>query len=73
MAALPRADQKRITAKVDALAHNPYPPGIKKLSHDEGLFRLRVGQYRVLYQVQQNVLLVLVVKIGHRRDIYRRL
>ena len=54
-----------------ALAENPRPPGCLKLSGEESLWRIRVGDYRVVYQVQDAVLLVLVVKLGHRREIYR--
>jgi mRNA interferase RelE/StbE len=53
------------------LAENPYPPGCKKLAGDEGFWRIRVGDYRVVYTVIQSKLVVLVVKIGHRREVYR--
>ena len=69
---LPVHDQKLIRKKVDALAHDPRPSGSKKLSGEDGLYRIRSGDYRVIYMVQDKVLLVLVVKIGHRRDVYRR-
>lgn len=63
----------RIARRIDSLAENPYPQGIKKLEGEDELYRLRVGDYRILYQVQGKVLLVLIVGIGHRRDIYRRI
>jgi len=44
---------------------------VKKLAGDEALYRLRVGDYRVIYQVRDRVLVVLVVEVGHRRDVYR--
>jgi mRNA interferase RelE/StbE len=61
----------RIEVKIDALAHDPRPRGVKKLAGGEALYRLRVGDYRVIYQVRDRVLVVLVVDVGHRRDVYR--
>ena len=63
----------RIKRRIDALAENPYPPGIKKIEGEGELYRLRVGDYRILYQVKGKILLVLIVGIGHRRDVYRRI
>ena len=69
---LPKAVQKRIAAEIDALACNPRPPGIDTLKGEAGAFyRLRVGDYRVIYQVQDRPLLVLVLRAGHRREVYR--
>jgi len=53
--------------------NNPFPRGVKKLSGKEDLYRLQVGDHRIIYQVQHNALLVLVVKLGHRREVYRRI
>ncbi len=69
--ALPRDLRRRIAAKVDALAANPRPPGVRKLEGEEDLYRLRVGDYRVLYAIRDAVLLVLVVRIADRREAYR--
>lgn len=69
--ALPRQDQGRIIARVNALAENPRPPGCDKLAGDSGLWRIRSGIYRIIYQIQDARLLVVVVKVGHRRDVYR--
>ena len=63
----------RIKQRIDSLAENPHPQGIKKIEGEEELYRLRVGDYRILYQVKGKILLVLIVGIGHRRDIYRRI
>jgi mRNA interferase RelE/StbE len=63
----------RIKQRIDSLAENPFPSGIKKIEGEEELYRLRVGDYRVLYQVKGRILLVLIVRIGHRRDVYRRI
>jgi mRNA interferase RelE/StbE len=71
--ALDGSIQRRIARRIDLLADNPYPQGIKKIEGEDDLYRLRVGDYRILYQVREKILLVLIVGIGHRRDIYRRL
>lgn len=70
--ALPRDAQRRIAPRVDALARTPRPHGVEKLKGVEGLYRIRVGDYRVVYEIRDDVLLVLVVKVGNRRDVYRR-
>jgi mRNA interferase RelE/StbE len=71
LAALPQADLRRVDAKILALADDPHPPGSKKLQGEEDLYRIRSGDFRVLYQVDEARLLVLVVEVGNRRDIYR--
>jgi len=72
LAKLPHPAAERIARAIDALGHQPRPPGVRKLAGDDDLWRVRVGEYRVIYQIQDAVLLVLVVRIGHRRDIYKR-
>jgi mRNA interferase RelE/StbE len=61
----------RLVEAMRGLANDPRPPGCDKLAGLEALYRIRVGQYRVVYQIQDQMLLVLVVKIGHRREVYR--
>lgn len=63
---------RRLRESIDGLVEDPRPPGCVKLQGDSELYRVRVGDYRILYQVQDAVLLVLVVQIGNRREIYRR-
>lgn len=63
--------QRRIIARAEALADDPRPPGAEKLEGMRDLYRIRVGDYRVIYQIADKVLLVLVVRVGHRRDVYR--
>lgn len=71
LADLPQVDQKKISKRIDKLASNPFPSGHEKLSGHEDLYRIRQGDYRVLYTVVETKLVVLVVKIGHRREVYR--
>lgn len=61
----------RINEKILDLAENPRPSGVVKLENTENQYRIRVGNYRVLYEIQDDVLIVKVVRVGHRRDVYR--
>ena len=67
-----KPDRDRIRTALAALADNPRPPGTVKLRGEEDLYRVRVGQYRIIYTVDDGAVTVLVVKIGHRRDVYRK-
>ena len=68
--AIPKKDVGRIVRRIDALADEPRPVGAEKLSAQER-YRVRQGVYRILYEIADAELIVSVVKIGHRRDIYR--
>ncbi len=63
--------RSRVGAAIDALAADPRPPGAKALVGMVGALRVRVGAYRVVYEVQDDRLVVLVIDVGHRREIYR--
>ena len=64
--------QLLILAEVESLADNPRPDGCKKLKGETDLYRIRVANtYRIVYEIQDKQLLITVVKIGHRRDVYR--
>jgi mRNA interferase RelE/StbE len=63
--------RKRVSAAIDALATNPRPQGAKVLTGMTRVLRVRLGDYRIVYQVQDDQLVVLVIDIGHRREIYR--
>ena len=65
-----RQDQSRIISAIHALADNPRPQGCQKLS-GRPAWRIRVGSYRIIYEIHDDKLLVLVVTIGHRREVYR--
>ncbi len=68
---LPRSEQERIVQAILPLAQNPIPRGARKLSGYDDVFRIRVGHYRILYSVSGGTLVIIVLKIGHRRDVYR--
>jgi mRNA interferase RelE/StbE len=70
LAALPRREQQRVRAAIDLLADNPRPPRCTKLVGEDDAYRVRVGVYRVVYEVLDDRLLVHVVRVGHRRDVY---
>ncbi len=72
LAALSADLQTRIVTTLRKLEGNPRPSGIEKLKGEENAYRLRVRDYRVLYEVHDKRLLVLVVKVGHRREVYRK-
>jgi len=68
---LPRQTIPRIVSAVGDLSENPFPPGIRKLVGSEHTYRLRVGDYRVIYNVFQSKLTVEIVRIRHRKDAYK--
>ncbi|MDJ0733354.1 MAG: type II toxin-antitoxin system RelE/ParE family toxin [Nostocaceae cyanobacterium] len=63
--------QDRIQPKIDELAIEPRPNGVKKLQGEENTYRIRVGDYRVIYDIFDDILVVKVVEVGHRRKIYK--
>jgi len=67
---LPKTTVERILYKVFSLATNPTPPGCRKIAGMENLWRVRVGNYRILYTVEDDILLIEIIKIGHRKDVY---
>ena len=68
---VPKADVKRILARIDSLAEDPRGPGCEKLSGQER-YRIRQGAYRIVYEIVDEQLVVTVVKIGHRGSVYDR-
>lgn len=68
---LPVEAQRRIVAALDGLALEPRPHGVAKLAGDDNLWRVRVGEYRIVYEIHDGRLVVLVLRIAHRRDVYR--
>jgi len=69
---LSRKLQERIGARIDDLATDPRSHGTEKLEGEDNKYRVRVGSYRIIYEIHDDVLVVLVLRIGHRRDVYRK-
>ena len=67
---LPSKEIKKVLAKIELLSENPRPQDCVKLSGEEK-YRIRCGDYRILYTIEDNVLIVYVVKVGHRKDVYK--
>ncbi|MCC7187376.1 MAG: type II toxin-antitoxin system RelE/ParE family toxin [Anaerolineales bacterium] len=68
---MPRQMIVRVVAAIRELADNPYPQGVKKLAGFDRTFRIRVGDYRVLYDIYENRLVIEIIRIRHRKDVYR--
>ena len=71
MVSLPREAVRRIDAHIRVLAENPRPAGAVKLQGKEGFWRVRVGDYRILYRIENERLLIVVIRVGHRKEVYR--
>ncbi len=71
MRKLDKTDQIRVLRAVQNLAREPRPPGTRKLRGYEDVYRIRVGSHRILYSIESRRLLIIILKVGHRRDIYR--
>ncbi|GAB1409377.1 type II toxin-antitoxin system RelE/ParE family toxin [Desulfovibrionales bacterium] len=67
---IPNKDVQKIVSRISKLADDPLPAGSEKLTNQE-LYRIRQGMYRILYEIQEKRLVIIVVKIGHRRKIYK--
>ena len=67
---IPKKDIQRILKCIDGLTEDPRPTGVEKLSGDEK-YRIRQGNYRILYMIEDEIITITIVKVGHRRDIYR--
>jgi len=70
---IPKLDRKRIGKKIDNLAEKLPSPDTTKMKGNNPFHKVRVGDYRIVYEIQDDVLLILIVKVGHRKDIYRNL
>ncbi|NJN45124.1 MAG: type II toxin-antitoxin system RelE/ParE family toxin [Anaerolineae bacterium] len=68
---LPAEMIQKIIEAVDALRENPFPPGCRKLAGSEQTWRIRIGNYRVIYNVFSNILVIEIVRVAHRKDAYR--
>jgi mRNA interferase RelE/StbE len=68
---LPSKVRQRIAAHIGQLVFNPRPRGSIKLEGEDDLYRIRVGTYRIIYAIRDDELIVLILRVGHRRDVYR--
>ena len=68
---LPREAIARLVALAESLRENPFPQGSKKLAGTQNAYRVRAGDYRLIYEVQGNELIIHVIRLGHRREVYR--
>ena len=66
-----KQDQLRVLRTIQSLAQMPYPKGCRKLRGYKSIYRIREGNYRVIYSVETKRLLIVVIKVGHRKDVYR--
>ena len=71
-AKLTKNQQQAVAGALVRLAENPRHPGVIKLSGEHSLYRVREGEHRVIFQIEDDVLYVVVVKIGHRKDVYKK-
>lgn len=69
---LPKRMQRRVVSAIKALADEPRPKTVRKLVGGENYYRLRVGEYRIVYQIIDQVLLICVIRVRHRKDVYRK-
>jgi mRNA interferase RelE/StbE len=70
--ALPRDMQRRIIEALSQLPEQPRPPDARRLTGHDRTYRLRVGAYRVLYEIEDHIRIVLIIEVGHRREVYDR-
>ena len=68
---VPNRDLRKILASIDSLSENPRPVGVDNLSGKER-YRVRQGDYRIIYEIRDEEVIVVVVQVGHRKDVYRR-
>jgi mRNA interferase RelE/StbE len=70
---LPKTDRIPVIEKIQGLKDEPRPDGSAKLKGSRDLFRVRYGDYRIIYQFKKNVVIIIIIRIGHRREVYRNL
>jgi mRNA interferase RelE/StbE len=68
-----KKDRQRLVRRIELIGEEPRPTGCQKLTGGGDRYRVRQGQYRIVYEIRDTQLIVLVVKLGHRRDVYRAL
>jgi len=68
---LDRQIQQRVADKIEDLAENPFPPSVKKFQGEANHWRIRVGDYRIVYRIDSQRVVVVIVRVAHRREAYR--
>ena len=68
---IPKKDRTRIVKLIQTLAISPVPQGARKLLREQNVYRVRQGNYRVIYELKNKKIIILILKIGHRKNIYR--
>jgi mRNA interferase RelE/StbE len=68
---IPLAIQKFLYERITALASNPFPEGVQHLQGYKNTYRIRMGNYRIVYEVATTIRIITIVKVGHRKDVYR--
>ena len=68
---LPRPLITKIVSAVDNLSSNPFPQGVRKLVGTENTYRIRIGDYRVLYNLIEQKVIIEIIRVGHRKDVYK--
>lgn len=69
---LPGPIIQRIIKKVEDLSQNPFPNKVRKLAGSKNLYRIRLQDYRVIYRIEEDVLVIVIIKVGHRKDVYKK-
>ena len=69
---IPKADRKRIIEKIESLSENLPNPDTTKMKGNNPFHKVRTGDYRIIYEIHDDILLILILKIGHRKDIYKK-
>jgi len=69
---IPNSDRRRIAKAIDDLSHDPRPMGCEKMKGMEDSYRIRIGDYRVVYEIVDQVLVVYVIRVDHRKDVCRK-
>ena len=70
--AMPARDRTRLIGKIKELADDPRPKGVQKLAGIDNAYRVRVGDYRIVYEIHDRELVVVIIRVGHRREVYRQ-
>jgi len=68
---LERHIQRRISAQIEELRDDPFPAGVRKFQGEAAHWRIRIGDYRVIYRVEKQRVVIVIVRVGHRREVYR--